>query len=197
MNKKPLFLTNALLLIFLISPMSASAYYPYLYDYGLHLQYHYYENHNSYPTITGPFPRYYLFHKDMNKDIDFVHDDFNNYDEFIGYKDLDLFYPEQGVIEVIRNPSAREADWDTSFIPEDMQTFGKHVYGYIPGPSKSWVMYRKHYHHEHPWDLSLYEYGLSYYSAPFLAYRNKPVYRKSCQLISPCEYKHCLSCSTR
>jgi len=197
MNKKLLFLTNTLILIFLTSLTSVNAYYPYLYDYGLHLGYQYYKNDNNYPLITGPFPRYYLFHRDMNKDINFVHDDFNNYDEFIGYKDLDLFYPEQGIIEVIRNPSAREPDWDTSFIPESMQTFGNHVYGYIPGPNGTWAMYRKHYHHEHPWDIEVnYKYGFDYgYVMPFLAYRNRPVYKKSCQSISACQYRYCSACS--
>ena len=32
-----------------------------------------------------------------------------------------------------------------SDIPEGTKVFGQHVYGYIPGPEGSCVMYRKHY----------------------------------------------------
>nr|MCK4930270.1 hypothetical protein [Nanoarchaeota archaeon] len=187
MNNKLLFLTTALF-IFLISFTSVNASYIYGPDlYPVNPSYLYYKDYENIPIVTGPFPREYLFHRDMGKDIDFVIDDFGHFDEFIGYKDLDLFYPEQGIIHVIRNPSSRELD--LSHIPEGMKTFGNHVYGYIPGPDGSCVMYRKHYHHEHPWDLNV-DYGYGYYT-PFLAYRNKPIQRQGCQQISACEYRRC------
>lgn len=203
MNNKILFLINAFILIFLISLTSTSAY-SYIYGSDLFPMYNYYDDeddkYDHIPTVTGPFPRGYLWHRDAEngKDVDFLFDDYNHYDEFIGYKDLDLFYPD-GRIEVIRNHDSRELD--LSHIPEGTKTFGKHVYGYIPGPEGDCVMYRKHYHHEHPWDLEIdeyefgYEYGYEYgYYTPFLAYRNTPVQRHNCQSISACEYRYCGKC---
>ncbi|MBW2991522.1 hypothetical protein KY348_07530 [Candidatus Woesearchaeota archaeon] len=189
MNTKLLFLTSALFLLFLISFSGVSAYYPQLFDYDYHIRYNYYEDDHKYPTIMGPFPRGYLWHRDADKDKTFTHDDFGYYDSFIGYKDLDVFNPD-GSIDVIRNPSAREADWDLSHIPEGMQTFGTHVYGYIPEPDGKCSIYKKHYD-DHPWELGIdYGWGYGYGSyTPFLSYQNKQIYRNNCQSISGCEYR--------
>ena len=200
MNKKILFSISALILVFLISITTTSAY-SYIYGPDLYPVYNYYGNeddkYDNIPIVTGPFTRGYLWHRDAEdgKDVDFLFDDYNHYDEFIGYKDLDVFLPSQGIVEVYRNPDSRELD--LSYIPEGTKTFGKHVYGYIPVSGEECAMYRKHYQHEHPWDLEVneYEFGYGYgYYTPFLAYRNKPVYPKTCQSISACEYRYCNNC---
>lgn len=199
MKNKILSLTLSFMFILLISLTSVSAYYPYLYDYGAHTRYHYYEDDIKYPIIIGPYPRYYLFHKDFDKEITYLHDDFGGFDEFIGYKDLDIFNPD-GTIDIIRYPNAGSLDLSDLDLPEGTKTFGNHVYGYIPGPDGSYVMYRKHYHHEHPWEVEEYEYGYGYgyahsYYTPFLAYRDTPVYPSRCQSISACETRYCGSCN--
>jgi len=144
--------------------------------------YHYYannDNYNNLPIISGPYPRGFLWH------TDFSIDDFNHYDEFIGYEDLDLFYPEQGIIEVYHNPYSEPLD--LSGLPEGMQIFGYHVQGLLPGGG----IYRKHYHHEHPWDYEEYwRHNYDYFSS-FWKYQNKPVYKHPCQSISTCEYRKC------
>src|SRR4030043_888717 len=199
------------------SPSSYSSYNPYSYSsysyntynypflvypdlYPVSTNYLYYDDdkYDNLPIVTGPFPRYYLFNTNADEDIDFAHDDFHHYDEFIGYKDLDVFYPSLGVVEVIRNENSRELD--LSYLPEGYGTFGLHVYGYIPGPDGSCAMYRKHYMHEHPLELESYEYNYGYnygygYYTPFLAYRTTPAYTNSCQSITGCQYSYCSSCS--
>ena len=172
--------------MFLISLTSISAYYR-----GVIPIYNYYDEHDNIPLVVGPIPREFWVHQDAGR-VRFVHDDFNHYDEFIGYKDLDVFNPD-GTIDVIRNQNSIELD--RSNIPEDMEVFGHHVYGVLPGGST----YRKHYLHEHPWDMDV-EYGHGYgyygygYFAPYLAYKNKPVYNKGCQPLSACQYRHCNFC---
>ncbi|KYK27108.1 hypothetical protein AYK26_00210 [Euryarchaeota archaeon SM23-78] len=211
MNKKIFFLTGALLIIFLISFSTANAYTykyinPYLYPYtntyasystpdpyiyhrvDTYPVYHYYEDDSNLPLVTGPFPRYYLAHQDLG-DIEFLHDDFNHFDEFIGYKDLDIYYPNTGEIHILRNPNAREPNWDLSHIPEGMKTFGEHVHGWIP----DYGYYVKHYNHEHEWEME-YDYDYYGYFTPYLAYRTTPYQRPSCQSISACQYRYCSSC---
>lgn len=204
MSSKTIFLISAFVLFSLISISSISAY-SYLPGYDLYPVYNYYgydDKYNNIPIVLGPYPRSYLWHMDAEngKNTDYLIDDFNHYDDFIGYKDLDLIYPN-GMVEVIRNENARETDTTNSLdIPEGMKTFGNHVYGYIPGPNGSCIMYRKHYSHEHPWEVEEYNYNYAYgygygYYTPFLAYRAQPVYKPSCQSISACEYRYCAACN--
>lgn len=168
-TNKLLILTIAFALILLISLIGVNAY---SFQPDLYPVYNYYEENWRYdniPVVTGPYPRGYLWHRDAynnNRNTDFLYDDFNHYDDFIGYRDLDVFYSD-GRVDVIRNPSSRQLD--LSQIPSDMQTFGKHVYGVLPDGS----VYRKHYDHDHSWDL-----GPSYgYYTPFSTYRNMHIYR--------------------
>jgi len=212
MLKRIITILSALFMLFLTLLSAAEAYTPYSYStysystysslvypdlYPVSPNYLYYDQdkYDNLPVVTGPFPRYYLFNTNMDEDVDYVHDDFNHYDDFIGYKDLDVFYPNQGIIEVIRNENSRELD--LSQVPSGFKTFGLHVYGYIPGPDGSYAMYRKHYMHEHPLELESYEQGYNYgygYYTPFLAYRNQPTYTRSCQSTSACQYMYCASC---
>jgi hypothetical protein len=193
MNNKTLFLISAFALIMIIGISSVSAY-DYIYGNDLYPVYKYYDDsakYNNIPIVTGPFPRAYLWNRDAEngKNVDFLFDDFHHYDDFIGYKDLDVFDPSTGTVEVIRSETSTPLD--LSQIPSGMQTFGDHVYGYLPGC----LLYRKHYNHEHPWDLEVqeYDYGYGYdygYYTPFLAYRNKPVSCPSCQQRSICQLTH-------
>jgi hypothetical protein len=184
MIKKILFIFIAalMLLMTIISAVRAE-----VMAYDLNPVYYYYgdtENQNI-PIVLGPFPRYYLANKDFQ--TTFHPDDLNHFDEFIGYKDLDVFYPDENRVDVIRNPNAEELD--LSSLPEGVQRFGYHVYGELPGNS----YYRKHYMHEHPWDAETYDYDYSYgnaygYYTPFLAYRTQPSYTRPCQSRSLCQY---------
>jgi len=206
MLKRIITILSALLMLFLTLLSAVKAYpvvYPDLYPVSPNYLYYDQDNQDKYdnlPVVTGSYPRYYLFNTNMDEDVDYVHDDFNHYDDFIGYKDLDVFYPSTGVIEVIRNENSRELD--LSQVPSGFKTFGLHVYGYIPGPDGSYAMYRKHYMHEHPLELENYEYGYNYdygnygydYYTPFLAYRNQPTYTRPCQSTSACQYRNCASC---
>jgi hypothetical protein len=146
------------------------------------------------PVVTGPYPGQYLFHEDMG--IEYKYDDFRGYDNFVGYSDLDVYYPSTGVIDIIRNPNPKELD--KSIIPEGMKTFGKHVYGYIPGPDGTCAMYTKHYGHEHEWEMDTYSYGYDYsyqYYTPWLAYKTVPQTTRSCQSTSACQYNYCAACN--
>jgi hypothetical protein len=194
MNKITLALIGSIILVivFLASITSVKAYsYVYGTDY-LPVVYNYYNNENQYaPVIAGPFPRGYIWNSEWGngEDVTYRHDDFNNYDSFIGYKDLDVINPQTGVVEIYRNENSKELD--TSYIPEDMKAHAMHVYGYIPGPSGSCpLMYIKHYNHEHPWDVEAqYDYGYGYYS-PLLAYQRTAPTCPSCQQRSICELTH-------
>lgn len=174
-------------------------YYTSLYGYNYNYNYYSYSSHDDYyldyyqklPVLTGPYPRYYLFHKDLG--VEYKYDDFRGYDSFIGYKDLDVYYPSLGVVDIIRNPYSEELD--KSIIPEGMQTFGQHVYGFIPGPNGSCAMYVKHYGHEHPWEFEEYYAYASYYYTPLLAYKYTPQPVRSCQSINACQYNYCAACS--
>lgn len=156
---------------------------------------YYYENYDynndnyQMPIVLGPYPRQYLWHPDSEEDVyaDYVHDDFHGYDSFIGYKDLDIFYPD-GTIEVIRNPNSGELPAIDN--PEGYKTFGSHVYGKIPGPNGTCLWYKKHYD-DHEWDVQAYDYNYGYdYYAASLAYRITPTTCPSCQQKSICQLTH-------
>ena len=155
---------------------------------------YYYENYGynndnyQMPIVLGPYPRQYLWHPDSQEGVytDYVHDDFHGYDSFIGYKDLDIFYPD-GTVEVIRNPDSTELPAIDN--PEGYGTFGSHVYGRIPGPNGTCLWYEKHYGDDHEWDVQDYNYGYDYYAAS-LAYRITPTVTRPCQSISTCQLTH-------
>ena len=184
-----------LVIIFLVSITSAKAY-PYVYGTDYYpVVYNYYDNdqYQYAPVIAGPFPRGYLWNSEWGTELnngDYItyrHDDFNNYDSFIGYKDLDVINPSTGVVEIYRNENPRELD--TSYIPDDMRANALHVYGYIPGPAGSCpLMYIKHYNHEHPWEMEAqHDYG---YYTPLMAYSKSVPACNSCQQRSVCELTH-------
>jgi len=200
MIKKILLITCAAIMLFLtiISAVNAqtgyyasSLVYPTYYYYQDSL---YQDNENT-PIVTGPFPRYYLANNDLGID-EFHPDDFNHFDEFVGYKDLDVFNCN-GQVDVIRNPNAQELD--LSQLPSGIKVATNvHVYGFIPAADGGCAMYRKHYGHEHAWELeSDYDYGYDYndnnydygygYFTPFYSYRTRPVYTQPCQSIGTCQ----------
>ncbi len=160
------------------------------YDYT----YYRYENGNRYPVAYGPYPLYYLVEED--RDIMLRHDDYNHFDEFVGYKDLDVYYPG-GRVDVIRNEYADELD--LSDINTSMKGFGEHVTGFLPGG----LIYTKHYGHDHSWDgcdygyydeyyygNGYYNYGAYGYNNPYSYYSNKPVYNHPCQQVGACASTH-------
>jgi hypothetical protein len=190
MNSKTIFSISAFSLVLLACITSASAY-DYVYNSGIYPVYDYYGyNHENYnmPIVFGPYPKQYLWHPDSEEDVytDYVHDDFHGYDSFIGYKDLDIFYPD-GRVEVIRNPNSGELPAIDN--PEGYGTFGSHVYGSIPGPNGTCLMYKKHYGDDHEWDVQTYNYNYDYYAAA-LAYRKTPTPTSTCQPKSICQLTH-------
>ncbi|MBN2459793.1 hypothetical protein JXB28_05905 [Candidatus Woesearchaeota archaeon] len=174
-------------------------YYPYQSYNPLGANYVYYDDRyydGNLPVVTGPYPRQYLFHEDMG--IEYKYDDFRGYDSFVGYSDVDVYYPSLGRVDIVRNPNPSELD--KSIIPEGMKTFGQHVYGYMPGPNGTCAMYVKHYGHEHEWDINAYSCGYNYNYAyqsytPWLAYKTTPITARSCQSISACEYNYGVACN--
>jgi len=184
--------TNAYVYDYSYSSESYPIYYSYYgYDNGYN-NYDYYDHDDGYnmPIILGPYPRQYLWHPDSNEDSynDYYFDDFHGYDSFIGYKDLDIYYPD-GTIEVIRNTNSRELPAVDN--PEGYKTFGSHVYGYIPGPGGSCLMYKKHYGDDHDWSVQSYNYNYGYnYYASNLAYRITPTATRTCQPRSICQLTH-------
>jgi len=174
-----MFFVAAAIMIFITisSAVSAQVFYP---DLSLtYPTYFYYQGYNNLPTVSGPYPRYYLAERDGGSE--FLYDDFDHFDDFVGYKDLDVFYPAEGRIDVVRNPNPEPLD--LSQINTSMKLFGEHIYGQLPGGA----IYRKHYMHEHPWELDS---GYGYFT-PVIAYRNKPVYTHPCQQIGICENTRC------
>jgi hypothetical protein len=157
--------------------------------YGNYYYEHYgYDNEDyNMPIVLGPYPRQYLWHPEDDEDPynDYLFDDFHGYDSFIGYKDLDIFYPD-GTVEVIRNPNSGELPAVDN--PEGYKTFGSHVYGYIPGPDGTCLMYKKHYD-DHEWEIQAYDYGYNYYASN-LAYRITPTATRPCQSTSICQLTH-------
>jgi len=151
----------------------------------------YYSDSDKYgniPVVVGPFPRGYIASQN------FRFDDYHHYDEFIGYSDLDVFNPQTGVVEVIRNTNSQPLD--RSQLPDNVTWSSGHVYGYIPGPDGTWLMYKKHYGDDHPWDLEedygyydTYGYNYGYYSQlPY--YRTTQTTCTSCQERSICQLTH-------
>jgi len=154
---------------------------------GFNPVYEYYGNGYHMPEVYGPFPRQYVLYNDFfNGNNKLIIDDFHGYDSFQGYKDLDIYYPD-GTIEVIRNPYATELPAIDN--PEGYGTFGSHVYGYIPGPDGTCLMYKKHYGDDHEWGMPDYNYGYGYYT-PFTEYQNTPVYTNPCQSTGMCQYRY-------
>lgn len=210
--KKIFFLMSAVMIFMSAAALKASAYtasdynnympgssiYPTYEYYGSNDFYGYDDfGHNAFydfsykmPIILGPYPRQYIWHPDGddNPYTDYYFDDFHGYDSFIGYKDLDIYYPN-GAIEVIRNPDSRNLPAIDN--PEGYKTFGSHVYGYIPGPGGTCLMYKKHYGDDHEWGIQTYNYDYGYnYYASSLAYRITPPTCPSCQQKSICELTH-------
>ena len=191
MKKFLLWTLAALMMLFtVLSAMNAYA----AYDFGPTMPiYGYYEedyrDYESLPIVVGPYPRYYLGfnnYKGQANDI-FIHDDFNHYDEYVGYRDLDVYYPERGYVDVLRNP---EADITPLEVPDRIYDSAKtyHVQGVLPNGG----IYTKHYYHDHEWDLEEYGYGCDYgYYEPIVAYRTQPAVTKPCQSQTICQYTHC------
>jgi hypothetical protein len=193
MNNKIIFTISAIMIFaFALAIIPSASAYDYLIGDDLYPTYRYYDDsakYNNIPTVAGPFPRGYLWNwnADNGNNVDFLYDDFNHYDDFIGYKDVDVFDLTTGTTEVIRSENSRPLD--TSQVVSGYQTFGDHVYGFMPGPNGDCMMYRKHYNHEHPWELEIQEYNYGYFT-PFLAYKKTPVTCPSCQQRSICELTH-------
>ncbi len=124
-----------------------------------------------FPIIQGPYPRYYNFYKSPGSS--FRNDDFNGFDDFIGYREIDVFNPD-GTIDRLR--SDIYTPLETLEIPEGMTGFGDYVYGMLPGGS----IYKKHYI-EHTWEEGYYYgyYGYNYYYTPYVQYHQKIVVAKS------------------
>jgi hypothetical protein len=180
MIKKIIFIACIIIMLFLTIAAAVQSY-P-LNDWmPINAAYYYYHEGNSMPSVYGPFPQYYFAHNDFN--TNFHPDDLNHFDEFIGYQDLDVIYPAEGRIDVLRNPYAQELD--LSDLPEGVQPFGEHVSGVLPGGA----VYTKHYMHEHPWSDDHYG-GYYGYFTPFSYYTVKPSCTRSCQSMSACQYRY-------
>ena len=133
-------------------------------------------NYARSPIVAGPYPRYYLGYNNMNVRDYFLHDDFDHYDNFVGYRDLDVYNPD-GSVDVIRNPygSIDYVDPDYNLTYRTASRYN--VHGVLPGGAE----YVKHYYHDHAWDLGEYDYGYDYgYFTP-ADYRSiRPVYTHPC-----------------
>ncbi|MBU1199014.1 MAG: hypothetical protein KKF46_04740 [Nanoarchaeota archaeon] len=182
MKKQILVLISIIALLLLVAASNANALTP---DYpDIYPIYNYYDANSGYdkiPIVTGPFPRGYLWYQDTGVGCcgnTFLHDDFNHYDEFVGYKDLDVYYPGRGGVDIYRNPQATQLP--SVDVPEGWGTFGKHVYGFIPGDG----IYRKHYDHEHPWDVGVYQ-GYGY--AGYTGCNTPPPCKTPCQSKTLCQ----------
>jgi hypothetical protein len=184
-------LATSMILFTVLSAMNAYA----AYDFGPTTNYIYYEqdyeDYEQLPIVVGPYPRYYLGfnnYRGQANDI-FIHDDFNHYDEYIGYRDLDVYYPSRGYVDVLRNPSASIEPIEPEHkVYNSARTY--HVSGVLPNGG----IYTKHYYHDHAWDLEEYGYGYGCdygYFEPVIAYREKPIITKPCQSQSICQYTHC------
>ncbi|MBN1792091.1 hypothetical protein JW826_00170 [Candidatus Woesearchaeota archaeon] len=190
MFKRIIITTLAAFMLLLTVIMAVSAY-PVIYpDFQpASPNYIYYNGYDGIPTVAGPYPRYYIgFNDYRGTRSNFRFDDFNGYDEFVGYRDLDVYYPDKGYVDVLRNPSASisPADVDPS-IPLDAKP--AQVYGVLPNGG----FYVKHYYHDHAWDLEGgygYGWGDCGYFTPIVAYRTKPAYTHPCQDRSICEATH-------
>jgi len=187
--KKILIGALAAVMLLLTIAGSVNAYsviYPDLYP--ISPNYHYYGAYDGIPTVAGPYPRSYIgYNNYRGTDADiYTHDDFNHYDNYIGYRDLDVLYPGRGYVDVLRNPAASIEPLE---VPDQVYRFGEeyHVYGVIPGDG----IYRKHYYHDHPWDLGMdYDIGYGWFQ-PIVSYINKPVFKKACFSQSICQYNKC------
>jgi hypothetical protein len=176
-------LLGAAMIVFTILAASGTSAYPDDSDiygnpgYYYYGQFYEYDTFNSIPIVAGPFPRYYLSHYQDGTRSYFLHDDFNHFDNYVGYRDLDVFKPD-GTIDVLRNPQGTLEAVDPDYVlTYRQQTGGYNVYGSLPGGS----VYRKHYYHEHPFELE--EYGYYDYM-PVRNYAVRPVYRNRCTSVS-------------
>jgi hypothetical protein len=201
--------------------MAISAVHAYSYIYResqpVGVNYYYYNNNNPLPVVSGPYPRYYLVssYSGLNSydNSPWLFDDFHNFDSFVGYRDLDVYYPDRGYVDVLRNGAA-SIDPPTIENPvAGSSPYGYDVYGMIPGGG----IYVKHYYHDISGEVDPYscgnyagygydyandyDYGCGGYSGlgyasfqPSVAYIKKPVFANSCQSLSICQYTHC-SCN--
>jgi|WetSurMetagenome_2_1015567.scaffolds.fasta_scaffold296597_2 hypothetical protein len=175
-------LTALLVLLTIMSAVHAAGAYSYYSQ--VNPNYIYYEGHDSLPIVAGPYPRYYLgFSDQVGTDAagnGFLHDDFDNYDSYEGYRDLDVYYPDRGYVDVLRNPSGNINQMD---VPDRVARSADeyHVQGYLPNGGT----YVKHYYHDHEWDLgnSQYDgYGYGYGTSfePLVYNRARPVFTNNC-----------------
>jgi hypothetical protein len=174
-------LAALLILLTIFSAAQAASAHDY---YGTSPNYYYYENHASLPVVAGPYPRYYLgFNDYRNSGQAFLHDDFDNYDSFIGYRDLDVYYPDRGYVDVLREPgSSIEPPVLADQVYRSADEY--HVQGYLPNGG----IYVKHYYHDHDWDLNEAQ-DYSYFQPIELSTR--PIATHPCQSQSICQKTHC------
>jgi hypothetical protein len=171
-------LLGGLMIVFtILAATSATAYHLEESDYYGNPGYYYYgefneyDDFNSIPTVVGPYPRYYLSHYQDGTRSYFLHDDFNHFDTYDGYRDLDVYTPYG--VDVLRNPSGTLEEVDPDYdLMYRQQEGGYHVYGILPGGD----MYKKHYYHEHPFELEEY----TDFFTPARSYRVKPIYTNPC-----------------
>ena len=177
-------------LLLAITVISAASAYPYvlpeLQGAGTNYYYYggyaggYYNSYHNLPTVAGPYPRYYLgYNNYRGNNYYFAHDDFNHFDSFIGYRDLDVYYPDRGYIDVLRNPGASLTPPELPDRVYNSSPHGYNVYGMLPGGA----FYEKHYYHDHDWGLGYYGYGSLWgynFYQPSVAYVNKPVFGHNC-----------------
>jgi hypothetical protein len=158
-------------------------------SYQVGTQYFYYDNDAS-PWVAGPYPRYYLGNNNYRgTDYDtFAHDDLNHFDEYVGYRDLDV-YNNGGGVDILRNPSADIGELE---LPAGIRVYNSSSYYHVSGMLPGGDVYTKHYYHDHEWELDSYGYGGSNcgYFTPVVAYRVKPVLTHPCQQRSICEKTH-------
>lgn len=171
-----------ILLIFAVLFSSASFGYHESYTgFNNNINYYYYDgydfNHEDsrivgrLPVVAGPYDRYYLGFRGTSRD--YLYDDFNHFDSYNGYRDLDIFYPD-GRIEVLRNPHGNIGPVDPNYKLTYNASRINHVYGYLPNG----LTYRKHYNHEHDWNLDYDNYGYGYYDS--YSYYSRPIYTRNC-----------------
>jgi hypothetical protein len=183
MNKNITSFALSFIVVVILSSFSSAHYNePYTrYSYS-NLNYYYYDgydfNHEDsrivgrLPVVAGPYDRYYLGFRATSRD--YLYDDYNHFDTYRGYRDLDVFYPDER-IDILRNPEGSLGPVDPNYRLTYNASRVNHVYGYLPNG----MTYRKHYNHEHDWDLDYdYDYGYGYYES--YSYSSRPVYTRNC-----------------
>jgi hypothetical protein len=106
--------------------------------------------YDALPVMQGPYSRHY--HLSSSPGFMYLHDDFNHFDTFVGYQDLDVYYPARGYIDVLKNQAGSLSPVDPTFKLDFRQANTMHVYGALPGGG----VYRKHYYHDHASEIEFY-----------------------------------------